>query len=577
MIEKKRKNLFDTSNPEIYNEAVKTLKEKDVQVVNFEITRKIANVIKSMYGPKGLNKMIIPITNETEITQKGDKVVKAFKNRLPITLMLIELMKAQEEKCGDGTKTAFLFTALLLDKSNEMISLGISPQTINNGFSLALNKALEVLEENMIPFNEDSDLHLRNILTSVMNHKISYQSKDYYRDLILKMLECNRNLLFKSKDFDFTDVLFRKVQGKSVYDSEVINGMIVYKDKPNLSLPNKFLNAKILLIQRSLDFFVQGNQEPLKEEVEIDSVDKYQQFSQFNNNYYKKLAEFFKQKEVDIILCQKKINSSFIDYCASMNIVALELVGENEIKKLSKLLDIPVISSTHEFTNADLGVANSVEFKKIANDEMLFINVENSKILTFLVRGGTSQVTDELEEILYSSLRVAIQTVKDKKYLPGGGALDCEISRVLKNYATEFPNKYQMVIREYAKAIENLPGYLIINSAEDPLDLIPQLRAEHSNGQRFMGFDCKSNKLVDVVNEGILDGYTTKKTAITIATEMARQIIRVDGLVMVYDRKLYEKMEKEGKKVKSEKHQEKVRKYLKKNEEDMFSDLYHSK
>lgn len=576
-IKREGENTLRNFNPKIYNDAVSSLGDKDVQVVNFDITRAIAKVIMSMFGPKGLNKMIIPFSNDPIITQKGDKVVKTFKSRIPITLMLLDLVKTQEKNCGDGTKTALLLTAFLLEKTRDMLALGIPPHIINKGFYIAMNKALEILEDNIIQFDFQNEHQLIAIIKSVMNHKFTYHYKESLIELIVETLKNNTDLFFKSQIFVYSDIMFRKVPGKSANDSELINGMIIYKDKPNLSLPNKITNAGILLIRKSLDFFIQGNKELFPKEVEINSKEMLQEFSNFRNTYYGNLARLLKQKGVDVILCQKKINPYFVDYCASIGIIALELVGEEDIKKLTKLLEINVISSLSDLSNIRLGNADSIEFKKISGDEMFFINIESSKILTFLIRGGIAPLMGELEEILNGSLRVAIQTVKDKKLLPGGGALECEISQKLKNYAQNYPNKYQIVIKEYAKAIENLPAHLIMNSAAEPLDLIPQLRAEHSNGQKHMGFNCTVNDIVDVVKEGIYDGYFTKKHIIKIASELARQIIRVDYLIMVYDRKLYEQIEKEGKEVKSQKHQEKVRKYLNKKDEDLFSDLYETK
>ena len=577
MIEKARENTLKNYNPKIYNDAVSSLGEEDVQVVNFDITRAIAKVIMSMFGPNGLNKMIIPFSNEPIITQKGEKVVKTFKNRIPITQMLIDLVKTQEKNCGDGTKTALLLTAFLLEKTREMLALGIAPQVINKGFSIAMNKALEILEDNAIQFDFQNDHQLVDIIKSVMNHKFTYHQQDNHIKLIVETLKNNTDLFFKSHSFNYSDILFRKVPGRSVNDSELINGIIIYKDRPNSTLPDKITNAKILLIDKSLDVFIPGNKELFPREVEITSKEMYQEFSQFKSNYYGNLASSLEQKGVNVILCQKKINPFFVDCCARIGIVALELVGEEDLKKLTKLLGVNINSSFSDLSNIILGNADSVEFKKISGDEMFFINIESSKILTFLIRGGIPYLMDELEEILYGSLRVAIQTVKDKKLLPGGGALECEISQKLKNFALNYSNKYQIVIKEYAKAIENLPAHIIMNSAAEPLDLIPKLRAEHSNGQKYAGFDCTINDIVNVVKEGIFDGYFTKKHIIKIASELARQIIRVDKLVMVYDRKLYEQIEKEGKEVKSQKHQEKVRKYLNKKDEDLFSDLYNSK
>lgn len=578
MIKREGGNTLRNSNPKIYNDAVSSLGDKDVQVVNFDITRAIAKVIMSMFGPKGLNKMIIPVSNETIVTQKGNKVVKAFKNRIPITMMLLDLVKTQEESCGDGTKTALLLTAFLLEKTREMLALGIPRQLINKGFYIAMNKALEILEDNVIQFDFQNERQLIDIIKSVMNHKFTYYHKESHIELIVETLKNNTDLFFKShNNFDYSDILFRKVPGKSVNDSELINGMIIYKDKPNLSLPDKITNAGILLINKSLDFFIPGNKELFPKEVEINNIEMLQEFSQFRNTFYGNLARLLKQKGVDVILCQKKIKPYFMDYCASIGIVALEQVGEEDLKKLTKLLGVNIVSSISDLSNIKLGNADSVEFKKISGDEMFFINIESSKILTFLIRGGITPLMDELEEILNGSLRVAIQTIKDKKLLPGGGALESEISQKLKIYAQNYPNTFQLVINEYAKAIENLPAHLIMNSAAEPLDLIPQLRAEHSNGQKHMGFNCTVNDIVDVVKEGIYDGYFTKKHIIKIASELARQIIRVDNLIMVYDRKLYEQIEKEGKEVRSQKHQEKVRKYLNKKDEDLFSDIYNSK
>jgi len=578
MIKREGGNTLRNSNPKIYNDAVSSLGDKDVQVVNFDITRAIAKVIMSMFGPKGLNKMIIPVSNETIVTQKGNKVVKTFKNRIPITMMLLDLVKTQEKNCGDGTKTALLLTAFLLEKTREMLALGISRQLINKGFYIAMNKALEILEDNVIQFDFQNERQLIDIIKSVMNHKFTYYHKESHIELIVETLKNNTDLFFKShNNFDYSDILFRKVPGKSVNDSELINGMIIYKDKPNLSLPDKITNAGILLINKSLDFFIPGNKELFPKEVEINNIEMLQEFSQFRNTFYGNLARLLKQKGVDVILCQKKIKPYFVDYCASIGIVALEQVGEEDLKKLTKLLGVNIVSSISDLPNIKLGNADSVEFKKISGDEMFFINIESSKILTFLIRVGIPPLMDELEEILNGSLRVAIQTIKDKKLLPGGGALESEISQKLKIYAQNYPNTFQLVINEYAKAIENLPAHLIMNSAAEPLDLIPQLRAEHSNGQKHMGFNCTVNDIVDVVKEGIYDGYFTKKHIIKIASELARQIIRVDNLIMVYDRKLYEQIEKEGKEVRSQKHQEKVRKYLNKKDEDLFSDFYNTK
>ncbi len=274
---------------------------------------------------------------------------------------------------------------------------------------------------------------------------------------------------------------------------------------------------------------------------------------------------------INIILCEKKINPFFIEQCATLGIMALELVGEEEIKKLSKLLNSRVISDIQNIEDEEIGTAEHAEFKKIAGDEMLIISLKNTKIFTFLLRGGTKHVMDELEETLKSAIKVMIQTSKNKKVLPGGGALESEIACKLKKYASNFSNRIQMVILEISKAFENVSGYLVKNSGQDPLELIPKLRKLHLENQNYFGFDTTSNQLTDVVKQGIFDGYACKRNLIKSASDAAQQIIRVNGLIMVRDKALYDKFEKEKTLIKSQKHDKRISDYLTEKEDDLFS------
>lgn len=339
----KKKMILNDETPQIYHDATIEMKNEEVRDLNFNITRSIAQNIKTMYGPKGLNKMIIPRSNQTILTQKGHQVVKVFKSRTPITSMLIELVQSQEEKCGDSTKTVLLLTAFLLEKAREMLNQGISPQIINHGFFLAMNKALEILEKNVIVLNQRSEEIVLKIISNVMNNKLTASLKDYFVNLIHQAVKLFNSI--PENNFDYSNISFRRIQGQSMKESKIVNGLIIYKDKPRFSLPNYILKAKILLIKKSLDFFIANNQESFKKEINIDSIDNLKDFSNFSNDYYKNMALVLKEKGIDVLLCRKKINSYLIDYCANLGIIALELVGDEDLKKLSMMLNVPVISS----------------------------------------------------------------------------------------------------------------------------------------------------------------------------------------------------------------------------------------
>ncbi len=552
----------------IYNDAVTRVSGKDLRELNLRDTKTIAHAISPSLGPKGFSKIIAQPTKDINVTHKGHEITRTFRSRLPIVQMLIKLVETQENTYGDGTKTVVLLTGLLLEKAANLLAQGIPPQIIHKGYSLATEKALQVLEANAISFNPETEPGvLRNIFSSVMTNILSNDTKQHFATLLLKMLKDHANLFFTSKDFDFSDLLFRKIAGRGVVESEIIEGMIIYKAKPNPSTPSRIENARILLVSSSMDFFPQGNFSTQRE-AKITSPAKLKEFGHFNQDYYRNLAISFQNKGVNVVLCEKKMNEDFISICEGLGMIALELVGEQELKKLSKLLNVIPVAAVTKFSDKDVGKAELAEFKKVTSDEMLFLRNKNASILTLLVRGGTKNVLDELEESLRSSLKVAIQTIKDGKVLPGAGALECEIAGQLKKYAATFANTLQLAITDFGTAFENIPSYLIANSGLDPLEIIPQLRSSHGKGKKHDGFDGNTSSIVNVVKAGILDGYSVKKQSLKMASELACQTIRVDDLIMVYDRKMYERIKEEGKPRKMEKREEEMRKYLQKHERD---------
>ena len=110
-----------------------------------------------MLGPNGLNKMLYEPSGNIEVTQKGFKVVKFLKNKAPIILLLKTLVEAQEENCGDGTKSVLLITGFLLDKAKQLLDDGIPAQVIIEGISLASRKVLGILEKLSITTEKDPE------------------------------------------------------------------------------------------------------------------------------------------------------------------------------------------------------------------------------------------------------------------------------------------------------------------------------------------------------------------------------------------------------------------------------------
>jgi archaeal chaperonin len=109
-----------------------------------------ADIIRSTLGPKGAYKMVT--------YNKGpEKVVKVTKDAIaildelaiqyPPSVIIAEAAKMQRDEAGDGVATFVVFTSALLKKADEMLSMGIHANTIIHGYSLASDRALEIIDD----------------------------------------------------------------------------------------------------------------------------------------------------------------------------------------------------------------------------------------------------------------------------------------------------------------------------------------------------------------------------------------------------------------------------------------------
>ena len=81
---------------------------------------------------------------------------------------------------------------------------------------------------------------------------------------------------------------------------------------------------------------------------------------------------------------------------------------------------------------------------------------------------------------LLDALNVVKRCIQSKTVVPGGGAIEMEVSRLLREYAKTIAGKQQLVVQAFAKALEVIPQQLCDNAGFDSTDVLNALRKKHS-------------------------------------------------------------------------------------------------
>jgi len=147
------------------------------------------------------------------------------------------------------------------------------------------------------------------------------------------------------------------------------------------------------------------------------------------------------------------------------------------------------------------------------------------------LRGGAEQFIAESERSLHDAIMIVKRAITHRSVVGGGGAIEMELSRSLREYSLSIKSKLQLVVSAYAKALEVIPRQVAANAGFDATDIVNDLRAKHAQGNRWFGVDIEKEGVCDTMKAFVWEPTLVKLNALSAATEAACLILSVDETV----------------------------------------------
>ncbi|MFC7185786.1 thermosome subunit alpha [Halorubrum yunnanense] len=503
---------------------------KDAQNMNITAGKAVAESVRTTLGPKGMDKMLVDSGGSVVVTNDGVTILKEMDIDHPAANMIVEVSETQEEEVGDGTTSAVVVAGELLDQAEELLDQDIHATTLAQGYRQASEKAKEILEEEAIDVSEDDRDTLVEIAETAMTGKGAENAKDLLAELVVDSV-----LAVQDDDgIDTENVSVEKVVGSSIDESELVEGVIVDKERVDENMPFAVEDANVALF----DGDIEVKETEIDAEVNVTDPDQLQQFLDQEEEQLREMVDHLVDIDADVVFVGDGIDDMAQHYLAQEGILAVRRAKSGDLNRLARATGGRVVSNLEDIESDDLGFAGSVAQKDIGGDERIFVeDVEEAKSVTLILRGGTEHVVDEVERAIEDSLGVVRTTLLDGQVLPGGGAPEAELALQLRDFADSVGGREQLAVEAFADALEVIPRTLAENAGLDPIDSLVDLRSRHDAGEFGAGLDAYTGDVIDMEAEGVVEPLRVKTQAIESATEAAVMILRIDDVIAAGDLK----------------------------------------
>ena len=513
----------------ILKEGTSRRRGRDAQTNNIMAAKIIAEVLRTTLGPRGMDKMLIDGLGDITITNDGAAILDEIDVQHPAAKMMVEVAKTQDDMVGDGTTTAVILAGELLRKAEELLTQNIHPTIIVQGYRKAVEKAVEALDGLAITVDIDDRATLKKVAMTSMGSKAVGAARDHLSEITIDAVKLIAEKRGEKMIADIDNIQRVKKEGKSLFDTELIRGIIIDKEIVHAGMPKRIEKAKIALLDSPLEV----EKTEFSAEIRIRDPTQMKAFLDKETTMLKEMVEKVKASGATVLFCQKGIDDLAQHFLSKEGIIAARRVKQSDMEKLARATGGNVITKLDDLKSEDLGDAGNVEERKVGDDKMIFVEkCKEPRSVAVLIRAGLERMVDEADRAMNDALSVVADVIEYNKIVAGGGATESEIAKVLRSFATKIGGREQLAIEAFADSLEIVPKTLAENAGLESIDILVGLRAAHEkkNGH-LMGVDVFKGKIVNSYEDGVVEPLKVKEQAMKSATEVASMILRIDDVI----------------------------------------------
>ncbi|EDK39529.2 hypothetical protein PGUG_03627 [Meyerozyma guilliermondii ATCC 6260] len=500
---------------------------------NIEAVREISSILLTSMGPSGRNKIIVNKHGRIFVTNDAATMVNELEIVHPAVKLLITASKQQEFEMGDNTNVVIILAGELLNIAEKLIHTGLSVTEIIQGYNMANKYVMETIEKLVVDSVESitETEQLKKVIKPVIAAK-QYGNEDAISNLVIDAVKLIMNPK-RPQAFNVDNVRVVKIMGASLSSSQVIKGM-VFPREPEGHVKNITTKSKVVVFNCPIDISTTET----KGTVLLHNAQEMLDFSKGEEQQLDQMCKEISDSGVKVVVAGANVGELALHYFNRYGILVLRVPSKFDLRRVSQVCGATPLPRLGAPMPDEMGEVDVIETREIGGDRVTVFrqNESVSRTSTIVVRGATQNSLDDIERAIDDGVNAIKGLIKDNRLLPGAGAVEIELVKLVTQYGEKTPGLMQLAIKNYAKAFEVIPRVLAETSGLDPSETLSTMYAQHSTeGGLVKGVDIDmstDDNVIDVKKAQIFDLLSTKRFAYDLATEAATTILSIDQIIM---------------------------------------------
>ena len=337
---------------------------------------------------------------------------------------------------------------------------------------------------------------------------------------------------------DLRNIKIVQKLGGTLDDCELVEGLVFpQKAVHAASGPTSVKNAKIALIQ----FCLSPPKTDIENSVVISDYTQMDRVLKEERQYQLELVKKIQKTGCNVLLVQKSIlRDALTDlskhFLAKCKIMCVSDIERDEIEFIAKTLGCLPVASPDALKPEKLGSAELVQEVSENAGSAKLIKITGvpkpCRTCSILVRGSNKLMLEEADRSIHDALCVIRCLVKKKFLIAGGGAPEIQVSQKLTEHSKSLSGIESYCLRAFAEALEVVPLTLAENAGLHPITMVTELRNRHLNGETSAGINVKKGCISNMVTENVLQPLLVSTSAINLAAECVKMLLKIDDLVL---------------------------------------------